>query len=84
MRFFNAFLKSIIDLHIYIYFFFNIIFFSQYIMLESLIIKEEKIIKDIRNLFRQEEETKSIKDKILRDITNLLNMKTKKDIIINQ
>ena len=71
MRFFNAFLKSIIDLHIYIYFFFNIIFVSQYIMLESLIIKEEKIIKDIRNLFRQEEETKSIKDKILRDITNL-------------
>ena len=40
-------------------------------MLESLIIKEEKTIKDIRNLFRQEEETKSIKDKILRDITNL-------------
>ena len=40
-------------------------------MLESLITKEEKIIKDIRNLFTQEEETKSIKDKILRDITNL-------------
>ena len=28
-------------------------------------------IKDIRNLFRQEKETKTIKDRILRDIKNL-------------
>ena len=33
--------------------------------------KEEKIIKDIRNLFRQEKETKEIQDRILRDIKNL-------------
>ena len=30
-----------------------------------------KIIKDIRNLFRQEKETKAIKDRILRNIKNL-------------
>ena len=29
-------------------------------------------IKDIRNLFRQKKETKAIKDRILRDIKNLL------------
>ena len=29
------------------------------------------VIKDIRNLFRQEKETKAIKDRILRDIKNL-------------
>ena len=33
--------------------------------------EEEKIIKDIRNLFRREKETKEIKDRILRDIKNL-------------
>ena len=32
---------------------------------------EEKIIKDIRNLFRQKKkETKAIKDRIVRDIKN--------------
>ena len=30
--------------------------------------KKEKIIKDIRNLFRLEKETKAIKDRILTDI----------------
>ena len=33
--------------------------------------EEENIIKNIRNLFRLEKETKGIKDKILIDITNL-------------
>ena len=32
---------------------------------------EQENIKDIRNLFRQEKETKTIKDRILRDIKNL-------------
>ena len=57
--------------------------------MESLILQEENIIKDIRNLFRlkqkqnytaikgirnllrQEKETKAIRDRILRDIKNL-------------
>ena len=39
--------------------------------MESLSLEEENIIKDIRNLFRQEKETKAIKDRILRDIKNL-------------
>ena len=34
--------------------------------------EDENIIKDIRNLFRLEKETKAIKDRILRDIKNLL------------
>ena len=33
--------------------------------------KEENIIKGIRNPFRLEKETKAIKDRILRDIKNL-------------
>ena len=33
--------------------------------------EEENIIKNTRNLFRLEKETKGIKDKILRDIKNL-------------
>ena len=37
--------------------------------MESLGLEEENIIKDIRNLFRQEQETKAIK--VLRDIKNL-------------
>ena len=39
--------------------------------MERLNLKEENIIKDIRNLFRQEKETKAIKDRILRDIKDL-------------
>ena len=39
--------------------------------MESLSLEEENIIKDIRNLIRQEKESKAIKDKILRDIENL-------------
>ena len=37
-----------IDCH----FFFKKIFFSQRIMMESLSLEEEKIIRDIRNFFR--------------------------------
>ena len=40
--------------------------------MESLSLEEENIIKDIGSLFRQEKETKSIKDRILRDIKNFL------------
>ena len=39
--------------------------------MKSLILEEENIIKDIRNLFRPEKETKAIKNGILRDIKNL-------------
>ena len=39
--------------------------------MESLSLEEGNIIKDIRNLFRLEKETKAIKDRILRDIKNL-------------
>ena len=40
-------------------------------MIESLSLDEGKIIKDIRNLFRQEKETKEIKDGIFKYIKNL-------------
>ena len=53
------------------------------IMMECLSLVEDNIIKDLRNLFSQEKETKAIKDRILRDINNFLSMKNKK-IIINQ
>ena len=33
--------------------------------------EEEKMIKDIRNLFKREKETKAIKDRVLRDTKNL-------------
>ena len=36
-------------------------FFSQQIMMESLSLEEKEIIKDIRNLYRQEKETKAKK-----------------------
>ena len=38
--------------------------------MESLSLEEENIIKDIRNLFGLEKESKVIKDRILRDIKN--------------
>ena len=37
--------------------------------------EEEKTTKDIGNLFRQVKETKTIKDRILRDIENLIECK---------
>ena len=39
--------------------------------MEIIILEEENIIKDIRNLFRLEKETKAIKDRILKDIKNI-------------
>ena len=36
-------------------------------------------IKDIRNLFRLEEENEAIKDRVIRDIKNLLEDKEEKD-----
>ena len=41
------------------------------------------VVKDIRNPFRQKKGTKSIKDRILRDIKNLFEHEEEK-IIINQ
>ena len=37
--------------------------------------EEENVIKDIRNLFRVETETKAIKDRLLGDINNLFEHK---------
>ena len=39
--------------------------------MESLSLEEEKIIKNIRNIFRIVKETKAIKDRILGEIKNL-------------
>ena len=47
--------------------------------MESLSLEEENIIKDIRNLFRQEKETKAIKDRILRDIKNYFEHEKEED-----
>ena len=44
--------------------------------------KEKNRIKDIRNLFRLEKETKAIKDRILRDIKNLF--QHEEEIIVKQ
>ena len=41
------------------------------LMMESLSLEEENIVKDIRNLFRLEKKTKAIKNRMLRDIENL-------------
>ena len=42
--------------------------------MENLCLEEENIVKDIRNLFRLEKETKAIEDRILRDIKNLFEL----------
>ena len=39
-------------------------------MMKNLGPEEENVIKDVRTLFRLEKQTKSIKDRILRDIKN--------------
>ena len=39
--------------------------------MESVSLEKEDIFKDIRNLFRLEQEIEAIKDRILRDIMNL-------------
>ena len=41
--------------------------------------EEEKTTKDIGNLFRQVKETKTIKDRILRDIENLIECKKEEE-----
>ena len=51
-------------------------------MIESLGLEEENIIKDIRNLFILEKETKAIKEEYLEVLRIFLSMKKK--IIINQ
>ena len=43
--------------------------------------EEENIIKDIRNLFRLERETKAIKGRILTDIKNLFEHEGEKYIL---
>ena len=39
-------------------------------IMESLGLKKQNIIKDIRNIFRLEKETKAIKSRILSDMTS--------------
>ena len=46
--------------------------------MENLSLEGEQIIKDIRNLFRQEKETKAINDRILRDIKDHLEYEEEK------
>ena len=43
--------------------------------MESLSLEEDNMIKDIRNLFKREKETKKTKDRILRDIKNPFEVK---------
>ena len=49
-------------------------FFSKHIIMENLSLEQEDMIKDIRNLFSKEKETKVIKDRILRNIKNLFDL----------
>ena len=63
----NGFLRTVIDF----YFFKKKKIFSQHIMMESLSLEEEKMIKNLITLFRLENETKAIKYWVLRDIKNL-------------
>ena len=51
--------------------FFKQLIFLHYIMMKNPKPEEEKIIKDIRNLFRLKKETKEIKYMVLRNIKNL-------------
>ena len=45
--------------------------------MKSFSLKEENIIKDIRNFLRLKKETKAIKDRIIRDIKNLFELEKK-------
>ena len=63
----KAFLRSLIDF----YFFQKIIFLTYHFFFLTFKSSKEKIIKDIRNLSRQEKEAKAIRDRILRDINNI-------------
>ena len=53
-------------------------------MMETLSLEEENIVNYIKNLFRLEQETKVIKDRLLETLRIFLSMKKKKKIIINQ
>ena len=66
--FLNTFLRSIIGF----YFFLKKKKISQYIMIESLSLKEENIITDIRNLFRL---NKKLNYTTIKDIRNLFRLK---------
>ena len=52
--------------------------------MENSMPEEENIIKDFRNRFRPEKDTKAIKDRIPRDIKKLFEHKKKKKTITNQ
>ena len=54
----------------------------QHVIIESVSTEEENVIKDVRNLFRQEKETKAINERILRYIKNLIEYE--EEIIIKQ
>ena len=58
----------------------------QHVMIESPRLEKEKIIKDVRYLFRLEKENEEIKDRILWDIRNIFRLqkenKAIKDIIL--
>ena len=55
--------------------------------MEALTLEEENITNDVKNLFRLEKETKSIKDRILRYINNLFEDEEEKNyfkpVIVN-
>ena len=53
-------------------------------MIENPRSEEEKIIKDIRNLFRLKKRLKELKIQYLEILRIFLSMKKKKKIIINQ
>ena len=47
-------------------------------MMESLTREEQKVIKDVKNIFRLEKETRAIKGRILRNIKNIFEHENKK------
>ena len=47
-------------------------------MMESLTLEEQKVIKDVKNIFRLEKESRAIKGRILRNIKNIFEHENKK------
>ena len=47
-------------------------------MMESLTREEQKVIKDVKNIFRLGKETRAIKGRILRNIKNIFEHENKK------
>ena len=70
----KRFLRSIIDF----YFFKNLLFFSQHIMMETPRLEEENIIKDVRNQFRLEKLKKETTDTPIRYIRVFFETRKKK------